>query len=322
MAIYRIDERPGIADHDPARPADVAAYIGVVARRFEISAQRRARHALLEPRHRVENGHEEAFETALPLLQHLRQAHDADAGDVIGQRYHPDPAEVKTIDADVARIWLGASLDSREVGEYRGAAMPWMALLELPLSPEQGVAAGGIDEIAAADFARAAVGCSHARVRGVIGNAGFHDLGVFAHDDTGTLRVAQQDFVEFRALDLVCIPGNLLRVAREIEDVEAALIVTGKIGALLAHTDTLHLRKNAETLQDRHVHRQQRLADVEARVAVLLEQQHGSAAARQLRCRRRPGRSSADHDDVAVESALCCGTLGRHFGSGSVPAWL
>jgi hypothetical protein len=77
----------------------------------------------------------------------------------------------------------------------------------------------------------------------------------------------------------------------------------GKSAAGLRTADPVHLGQHAQALEDRDIHRQQRFADVEARMAAFFEQLDLVAPARQFRGRRGTGRSAADDDDVAIRAA-------------------
>ena len=74
-----------------------------------------------------------------------------------------------------------------------------------------------------------------------------------------------------------------------------------EVGTALVHADRAHLLQYAQPLEDRQVHRQQRFADVEARVAFLLQQQHAPAAARQQRGGGGAGGAATDHQHVGLE---------------------
>ncbi len=114
---------------------------------------------------------------------------------------------------------------------------------------------------------------------------------------------AEQDLVERRARHLV--GGRWRLVQRQVERERAALagLVVDELGAGLERADRRHRVGHAQPAQQRHVGRQQRLADVEARMLGLLQQHHVAATLGQQRRRRAAGRAAADHQDVA---------LGRH----------
>src|SRR5207245_11602740 len=66
----------------------------------------------------------------------------------------------------------------------------------------------------------------------------------------------------------------------------------------------LQFRRDAEAIEQLVVVRKERLADLEARKFLALQQEHVESALAQQRCRGRAGRAAADHDDIAH--------LGRH----------
>ena len=73
-------------------------------------------------------------------------------------------------------------------------------------------------------------------------------------------------------------PGRVERPL-ETEDVVSRRRGRRKVRADLQHADARNLVEDTESLQDRQVHRQQRLADVESRVTVLFQQRHRPALA-------------------------------------------
>ena len=82
--------------------------------------------------------------------------------------------------------------------------------------------------------------------------------------------------------------------------VVAALVVGLEVRTGLEDAERAHLVEHAEPLEYRQIHRQQRFADVKARMARLLERDHLVAAACE-QCRgRAAGRAAADHGHVAL----------------------
>jgi len=68
---------------------------------------------------------------------------------------------------------------------------------------------------------------------------------------------------------------------------------------VLWHADRVDFVGNAEPLEQRHVHREQRFADVKARVASLFQHHHVAPAGREQRGDRRARGAAADHQHVA-----------------------
>src|SRR5207237_315145 len=129
--------------------------------------------------------------------------------------------------------------------------------------------------------------------------------GAAAFDRAGALArgVAKQDFVEFRAAYLI---GRRKGLVPSVGKVEAdRLLVPGRyeFGAVFRHADASDLFGHAQPLEERQVERQQRLADVKARMALLLEQHHVAAALREQRRERRSGGSPADNEYFAARHA-------------------
>ena len=69
---------------------------------------------------------------------------------------------------------------------------------------------------------------------------------------------------------------------------------------------------HAELVEQLDIARQQRFADVKARMMVLLEQDHAAPLPREQRRDGRAGRTAADDQDVAIVNSLHCrGTTWR-----------
>src|SRR6185437_13511687 len=101
-----------------------------------------------------------------------------------------------------------------------------------------------------------------------------------AFDDARALGggVLQEDMVEFRSPDLEGVGKALVPGVGKIE--ADRLVVPGRdeLDAVFGHADPGDLLADAEFLEERHIHRQQRLADVKPRVPVLLDEDDALAA--------------------------------------------
>jgi hypothetical protein len=301
---HRVDEGRGVASHDPAVAAELAAFIRVVARGFEIAEQACIRHAGLECRHRVQDVHQEGLERAGAPAQCLGLQHRADAGDIVVQRDQPDPALLETIDADVPGPRRCAPFDAGEMCEHGGAAVARVTLLEPERAAEEGVPAGGIDQVARANRAGRARLVPHRDLDRFAREVRLQHFGVLVGQHARTLGVAEQQGIELLALHLVGMVRQGFEPVREIEHVEAALVLGRKIRGRLAHADALDLAEHTQALEDGQVHRQEGFPDMEARMAALLEQLDGVAASSQERGRRGAGRPATDDDDVAILAAI------------------
>jgi hypothetical protein len=113
------------------------------------------------------------------------------------------------------------------------------------------------------------------------------------------------------------------------------MVVVGRdeLDAVLRHADRLDLLAHAEAVEQRGVGGQQRLADVEARVMRLLDDDDVATGVGEEARRSSSRRAAADDEDVAVErSALRPARTGRQglhgagfssqrSGRARIPAW-
>jgi hypothetical protein len=76
-------------------------------------------------------------------------------------------------------------------------------------------------------------------------------------------------------------------------------VVRDELGAGLMHADFVNAGAQAQPVEDLGIQRQQALADMKARMALLLDQQHVMPPFGQQRRRGAAGGAAADHQDVA-----------------------
>ncbi len=79
--------------------------------------------------------------------------------------------------------------------------------------------------------------------------------------------------------------------------------LAGKVRAGLDYSDLAHLIHDAQTLEDGHIHGQQRLPDVEARMPFFLQERHAPTLFGQQRARRRSAGTAANDQYIAIEFA-------------------
>jgi hypothetical protein len=279
----------------------------------------RALHALPHRWRRLQRLHQERRGVAATLPEVIGRAHRADAHHVVGQRDQPEPALREAGDGDVAGVVAGAAAHATEVAEDRRRLVAPAALLDPEAGTEEGVAAAGVDDVAHAHLEAAAIGPDRLCAAGacaVEGQAG--DRGLLAYVDATGSRMFDQELVETVALDVEGVV--VARIERPVE-AEHVDVPRGagqrEVRAVLGHPDRADLVEHAQALEDRQVHRQQRFADVETRMARLLEQQHAPAAPREQRRGGAPGRATADDEDVGVQGprrGAGVGGVGRHRG--------
>src|SRR5713101_4664565 len=128
----------------------------------------------------------------------------------------------------------------------------------------------------------------------------FGDLDSLAHVRAFGGAVPEQQVVELGAPHLVSRGVGLVHGVGEIIDGRLVAFVV-EFGTGLDQPDLVHLIEHAQAPEQRQIERQQRFADVKARVVLLFEQHHLPAL---LREERRDGRASgtaADDQDIASE---------------------
>jgi hypothetical protein len=178
--------------------------------------------------------------------------------------------------------------------------------LDLEAVAEERVASGGVDHEARLPLAHGAVGVDRGHAGGLArAPRSTSRTRQFSRASATDARgAAEEDLVELGAAHLV---GDRHRAVGGVAEQEARAVgVRGRDEgrARLHHPDLGHLARDAQLLEERQVRRQQRLADVEARMGIFFHQDHAVAA---LAEQGRDGRSSgtATHDDdVALGSHL------------------
>jgi hypothetical protein len=195
----------------------------------------------------------------------------------------------------------GAPFGTAKLAEDGCALMLSVLAPQLLLRRQEGVAAAGIDHVTRVNTVAPAVIGVHIQVR--VARSALLDLDhflAFARVRAALARVIVEHLVEV-------LPPHLERVRRTRADgarkgvsVVAALVVRLEVRTGLEDAESAHLVEHAEPFEDRQIHRQQRLADVEARVARLLQRNHAVAAAREQCGGRAAARAAADHCYVTL----------------------
>ncbi len=115
-------------------------------------------------------------------------------------------------------------------------------------------------------------------------------------------RVCEQQSVQVLAADLDGVAATRVQGAGEIEYVVTAFVRRRKVGAEFPAAHGHHLVEDAQPLENRDIHRQQRLADVEAGMTALFHQGHAQAPAGQQGCRRGAAGAAANHQHMCAIS--------------------
>src|SRR5436309_356665 len=268
-------------------------------RRHPVAAGEHVEHGLVDAEV-VARVHEEIEERRLVvLLDELEERLEAGAHAPLvgGERDQPEPAVAEDVDPDVAlekpRLPRGA-LEVREEGDLAEIGDP--AALAV---------AGGHERVAARRVHQHRR--PHGRRSALAAGGDRHTIGVegrrlhrrgLVHGDAALLGVLEQDGVELGARHLVGVVRP--RLARqEVERLRAAVFLVVEAGAVLQlEAALLDRRPGAELLEQQHAGGHQRLADVEAREPLALEQRHTQPLSGEERRGARAARAAPDHDDV------------------------
>jgi hypothetical protein len=203
-------------------------------------------------------------------------------------------------DADVAFAPAFQPPGIAEVPEECGAVVVRVLLLALQLAGQDRVAAAGIDDEARAPCAAGAF-VEQRLDRGTRSvEIDLAHLRAFDRQRAGLGGIAKQQFVELGTANL---PGRVLGGVPAFGEVDVAAVVEVRrheLDAELRHADLLDLLAHAELVEQLDIAGQQRFADVESRVMVLLEQNHVPSFARQEGRDGGAGRPSADDEHIAI----------------------
>ena len=186
-----------------------------------------------------------------------------------------------------------------EMAEYGGAFVSAIAFLDIHPGSEKRITSGSIDD------ERPLISCcvpSSGRYGRDDCFGGKCDIGhAGALNDFDTLGgcVFEQDMIEFRTPNLKRIIQMPMPSIGESEEARIFMMGGHKFDSELRHPDLFDLFANAQSVEERHIGRQQRFTDMKARVAVLIDQDHGLPALGKQRRDGGAGWSSADDDDVA-----------------------
>ena len=167
---------------------------------------------------------------------------------------------------------------------------------------EQSRLAAGVHDHLRVDFTACAVGILDADTgRPVALEEDVEHVDAFMGIDAVLARVVEHHLVELAADHLPRLRALVRFVVPEVErGRQLAARIYELHAVLLDEVAPLHLRQHVETLQDPVGLRNQRLADVEARKFLALEQPHTNATLREQRRRGRTRRSATDNNDVVI----------------------
>ncbi len=165
-----------------------------------------------------------------------------------------------------------AALHTGKMREERRALMHLVLALQPQRGAEQGAAAGGIHHVVGPQLRLGTVRAPQARERSIRPEINAQDLGVLMRLSAAGCRMLEQQLVQVLTADLHGVARAGIQGAGEAKDVVAALIGGWKVSAELAAADGHHLVEYTQALENRHVHREQGLADVKSGMAALFHQ--------------------------------------------------
>jgi hypothetical protein len=112
--------------------------------------------------------------------------------------------------------------------------------------------------------------------------------------------MAEQHLVQFGPPHLPGVGHGPVPGVAELQERRLAVLLRHELDAPLGHAHALDLLAHAQGVEQRAVGRQQRFADVEARVVLLLQHHHAPPLARQQGGHGAARGPAADHQDIAV----------------------
>ena len=117
-------------------------------------------------------------------------------------------------------------------------------------------------------------------------------------------RILGENVIEFGSLHLEGIGLGLIERLGKVEHLRPATPVRHEFCAIFKDADFFDLGQDPEPFEHRHGLREQRFADVESRVRILLENVHTPALIGEESGYCRAGRSSSNDEDVAGGAGL------------------
>jgi hypothetical protein len=297
---HRVDEGVRIAQHYVPVAAHALGGIRIVSGGRGFAGQLGVPQAFRQRGAQGDRVHQERTRVGLARLQVIRPAHRAHAGQAVAQRNEPEPAVLEPEDADIAFILARQALRTGEVPVDRRARVLRVLALDGEFVGEKGVAPRGIDKEPRSPGAGAAVGVADADQHELrVGEIDRSYAGFLVSPRSASGGIPEQDMVEVIAPHFVGIGLRLVPRLAEIEGNRFVVMRRNELRAVLLYADPADLFVHAQLLEQGHVQRQQRFADVKPGVALLLRYNHVPAALRE-QCRYRGARrAAAEHEYIA-----------------------
>ena len=219
------------------------------------------------------------------------------------QRDEPEPAVGKCRGQDVPGYGAVQARGVGEVAEHRQVFEERIELTQSVAPSQQGLLPARVNQIRRGSLDGGAVFIDR-RHPGATAVADILHAMPFTHVDAQPGRVAQQNVIELRAQHMVGMRSAAGIFAKE-ETPRLGVRTPYERAPRFAHeAGPFDRRHRTEGLENGQGRREQRLPDVIAREALLLEQQHPQASLREKACGARAGRPTTDNNDVDVRHVV------------------
>ena len=205
------------------------------------------------------------------------------------------------MNGDVALPVRPARGDTAEMRVDRGGVVAFVGSLETHPAGEERVAARGVQHETRRETVFLAIRAGRGHCQPSVRSHGCQigDARSLHRAGAKRARVGEQHRVELGPPHLIGVAETGAQGVGEGKGGTAPGLIGDELGAGLQHAKRVDLILNAQTLEDLQVARQQGLADVEARMRLLLQHQHVASGTGQQRRGGRTGGSAADHQHVA-----------------------
>jgi hypothetical protein len=191
------------------------------------------------------------------------------------------------------------------MSEHGSRAVALVHPFEPEVLEEQCVSARGVDEKAREPERSHSVGTDRGYLGGPPGlELGLGHLAAFEHRSAEAATVVEQELVEFRTLDVITVVNAQIRIVIKAERRRLSVSVRDNLRTGLVYADALDLVGNTEAFKEWQIEGEQRFSDVETRESIFFEYDDLPALLREQRPNGRPGRATADNENIAFSAIL------------------